>query len=78
MTGKDLIIYILKNGLENEPIVNDGRFLGFITADEAAIKFGVGLATINAWVEYGWLPGLKIGKEIYIPKDALFNIESKE
>ena len=70
MTGKDLIIYILKNNLEDEPIFEDGIFLGFMTAMEAAVKFGVGINTIRLWVDMGSLDGIKIGDEIYIPADA--------
>lgn len=50
MNGKDLIIYILQNGLENEPIFKDGKPLGFITMAEAAVKFKVGVPTIYALV----------------------------
>ena len=41
MTGRDLIIYILENGLEDEPIIQDGMIimknLGYIPLDEAAL-----------------------------------------
>lgn len=47
MTGRDLILYILTNGLEDKPIYEDGKILGFLTATEAAEKFNVGLATIK-------------------------------
>lgn len=67
MTGRDLIIYILANGIENEPVFKDGKFVGFITAAEAAEKMNVGVATINAWVSKKWLEGIKIGNELYIP-----------
>lgn len=70
MTGKDLIIYILENGLLDEPVFKDGRLLGFMTAMEAAIKFEVGVATIDLWVKMGSLEGIRLGDEIYIPADA--------
>ena len=70
MTGKDLIIYILENGLLDEPVFKDGRLLGFMTAMEAAIKFEVGVATIDLWVKMGSLDGIRLGDEIYIPADA--------
>ena len=31
MTGRELIVYILENGLENEPIFKNGKPIGFIT-----------------------------------------------
>lgn len=70
MTGRDLIIYILENDLENEPIYKNGRLTGFINEIEAAIMFDVGLPTIRTWVELGILPGIKIGDTIYIPAKA--------
>lgn len=70
MTGRDLIIYILENGLESEPVFKDGKLLGFMTITEAAIKFGVGLATIRVWVNCGMLEGIRIGEDIYVPANA--------
>ena len=70
MTGRELIIYILSNGLEDEPIYEDGKILGFITATEAAEKFNVGLATIKVWINEGMLDGIRIGEELYIPANA--------
>lgn len=70
MTGRDLIIYILSNGLEDQPVFEDGKFIGFMTLNEAAVKFEVGTATIRVWVNDGLLPGIRIGDIIYIPADA--------
>lgn len=70
MTGKDLIIYILSNNLENEPVYKDGKLLGFLTAAEAAAKFEVGVATVDLWWEFGLLDGIKIGDTLYIPVNA--------
>lgn len=70
MTGRELIIYILANGLEDEPIYEDDKILGFITATEAAEKFNVGLATIKVWINEGMLDGIRIGEELYIPANA--------
>lgn len=75
MTGKDLIIYILANNLENEPVFKDGKFIGFITAAEAAEKLNVGVATIYALVGLEMMEGIFIGETVYIPvseiKDSL-------
>lgn len=75
MTGKELIVYILKNDLENEPVFENGMLLGFITSIEAAIKFEVGISTIRTWVELGILDGVQIGGEIYIPPNAELKID---
>lgn len=69
VTGRDLIIYILANNLENEFVFKDGKFIGFITVDEAAAKMNVGDATIYAWITQGLLNCVVIGGTIYIPAD---------
>ena len=38
MTGRDLIVYILSNNLENEEVFKDGKFIGFIPAQEDIIS----------------------------------------
>lgn len=67
MTGKDLIIYILANNLENELVFDNGRFIGFITVGEAAVKMNVGTATIHAWIKQGRIDYIFIGNEVFIP-----------
>ena len=72
MTGKDLIIYILMNNLENEEVVNqDGVFIGFMGETEAASKFGVGVATVRAWYTCGYLKGFAVGDSIFFLKNAV-------
>lgn len=66
MTGRELIIYILSNGLEDEPIFKDGRFVGLLTVEEAAIKFNVGVETVKAWYMMGRIKGVTFGSDIYI------------
>ena len=75
MTGKDLIIYILTNNLENEPVYKDGKFIGFITAGEAAIKLDVGVATIYTMVHRKQIPGIIIGDTVHIP--ANFKVKNE-
>lgn len=70
MTGRELIIYILENGLEDEPLYKDGRIVGFMTAHEAAEKFGVGWCTIYVWANNNLLPSVRIGDQLYIPIHA--------
>lgn len=70
MTGRDLIIYILQNNLEDKPVFENGKLLGFMNVDETALKFGVGRATIELWYALGVLKGIEIGNEIYIPSNA--------
>lgn len=70
MTGKDLIIYILMNNLEDKPIFQNGKFLDFLTENEAALKFNVGINTVKIWYELGFINGIKIGDKIYIPPNV--------
>lgn len=69
MTGRELITYILNNRLEDEFVFKDGKFIGFVTVDEAARKANVGDATIYAWITQGLLSCFVIGGTIYIPAD---------
>ena len=66
MTGRDLIIYILENHLEDEELFKDGKIPGLLTYEEAAVKFAVGKETIIAWVKLGYLKSFKIYGRSYI------------
>ena len=70
MTGRDLILYILQNGLEDEPVFKDGKLVGFMRPEEAAVKFDVGESTVRAWMDAGYLPYIRIGRFIFIPAEA--------
>lgn len=70
MTGKDLIVYILKHNLENEVMFSNGYFLGFLTAEELAAKLNVGSETIKIWYKLGHLDGFKIGDTLYFSRDT--------
>ena len=67
MTGRELIVYILENGLENEPVFKDGRFIGFDTAMDVAVKSNVGLATVHAWIIQDRIKSYALREGIYIP-----------
>lgn len=69
MTGRELIVYILTNGLEDEPVIKDGRFIGFITMGDVATKMGVGIATVGTWIFQGRLKCVMIGGVPFIPAD---------
>lgn len=77
MTGRDLIIYILKNHLEDVQVFEEGNLLGFITILEAAEKMSVGVATILTWLNQGRLEGVTIGDTIYIPATSKSPMEDK-
>lgn len=75
MTGRDLILYILSNNLENEPVFKDGKFIGFITAGEAAERMNVGVATIYVWVSQKRITGVIVNNTLFIPAD--FKLEQE-
>lgn len=70
MIGRDLIIYILENKLEDERVFEDGTFLGFITPNEFASKKGVGVATVFTWIFRGQLEHVRLGNTYLIPADC--------
>lgn len=67
MTGRDLIVYILENHLEDEPVFKDGTFVGFISEGEFASKLEVGTQTVRTWVDLNIVNGMYIGDKLYIP-----------
>lgn len=69
MTGREMIIYILQHNLEDEEIFKDGVFIGFASEEEAAVKLGVGIATVRTGVMLGVIPGFMIGNKAYIIKE---------
>ena len=77
MTGRDLIIYILENNLEDQEIFKDGKIIGLLTINEAAVKFGVGSYTIKTYISMNWLPSVKIGEAVYVPANAELKKEDK-
>ena len=66
MTGRELIVHILENNLEDEPIFKDGKIVGFMTADEAAVQLDYGKATIISMFVRHELDGYKFGDTVYI------------
>ena len=77
MTGRDLIVYILQNNLEDEPVFKDGKFIGFVTDVEAAKNMGVGVATIHAMIEQGMLEGVQINNIVYVNTVSKFPEDKK-
>lgn len=70
MTGKELILYILQNDLENEIVVKDGVFIWLMSEEEAAVRFNVGVETVKAWYVCGMLSGTKIGDRLYFLRNV--------
>lgn len=65
MTGRELIVFIMQNKLEDKVLVE------LMSETEAAAKFDVGVATLRVWYEYGYITGgLDIGGVLYFLKDT--------
>ena len=77
MTCRDLIVYILTNGLEDEPVFKDGKFVGFMTKEEVAIQLNTGTATVEALVSRDMLEGIQIGDTVYISANSCLLSECK-
>lgn len=60
MTGRELIIYILQNRLEDEVIIDTE------SVEEVALYYGVGVSTVRAWYEMGQIDGIKINDTLYL------------
>ena len=67
ITGKDLMLYIIKNELYDKPLVNkDGRFFGAMTVEEAALRYKVGISTIRVYCKHGILHSVNIDGKLWI------------
>ena len=72
MTGKDIIMFILKYDLVNEKIFTEDIINeALVHESKVAEYFGVGIATIRAMYELGTLHGFEINGELYFPKAIL-------
>ena len=74
MTGRDLIIYILSNNLEDEPVFKDGKIIGFLTVHEAAAKMNVGVETVRVLIQQDRLKHIKIGETYLVSVDCELTI----
>lgn len=72
MTGREMIVHILMNKLEDEDIFKDGKLVGYITADEVAKEFDVGMETVKVWIDQGMIDGvIKLNSRFLIPENWL-------
>lgn len=78
MTGRELIIYILQNGLENEEVIKDGKFIGFKTMEEVAEELIVGAETVRVWCKLHMIEHVKVGDTYLIPGNYTNPLEKKQ
>lgn len=71
MTGRELIMYILENKLEDVDVYEFIFYSdAFLDIHQVARKFEVGEATVNAWVTSGYLKAFVINGKLRIPSNA--------
>lgn len=82
MTGRDLIVYILTNHLENAEIRNGKLMVSgndFMKDEQVASILGVGMATVRVWYENDYFEGgCREDGVIYVPKDEVIRILSEK
>lgn len=76
MTGRELIIYILENNLENEEMFSEDtvKLPGLLTLEEAAINMNTGISTVRTLYMLGKIKGCRIGGQIYIYDKKASNV----
>ena len=68
MTGRELIMYILENHLEDEPVFQNGTFIGYVPDAKLAEMLGVGVATVHTWILLGRVKdAIMIGDTMFVP-----------
>lgn len=72
MTGRELMLFILENHLEDVVIFDGENFRGFVTLDEAAVMLNYGIHTVKALYEMGKIPGFAMNGTAYIYKSKEF------
>ena len=66
MTGREIILYILENKLEDRELFTDKLMPLFVTADHAAVKWNCGTAIVKAMIEMKKVKGVKIGDNYFV------------
>lgn len=67
MTGRELIIYILQNGLEDEQVFKNGVPIGYIPVVDVATRENVGVSTVLTWLLMRNMGYIVVGSNLYVP-----------
>jgi len=74
MTGRELMIFILENHLEDVELLRDEQtivdILDLVTVDKKAAECGVGPVTVETWIRTGCMSGIEINGVKYVPAGA--------
>lgn len=67
MTGKEIIIYILQNNLEDVEFTDISvLFPNYYSIEKAAVKLNTGIETVRVLYTLGKLKGIEFNGNIYI------------
>ena len=77
MTGRDVILYILENHLEDELFFNNDSVIGLFNIYQAAVRMNVGPETIKTWFELKVVPKIQIGQTSFITVKDLEELEKR-
>ena len=78
MTGRELIMYILENHLEDEPVFQNGTFVGYVSDVKFAEMLGVGVATVRAWIMMGRINDtIMIDDAMFVPAIYINTLKSE-
>ena len=78
MTGRELIMYILENHLEDEPVFRNGTFGCYVSDVKFAEMLGVGVATVRAWIMMGRIKdAIMIGDAMFVPAIYISTLKSE-
>ena len=78
MTGRELIMYILENHLEDEPVFQNGTFVGYVSDVKFAELLGVGVATVRACIMMGRIKdAIMIGDTMFVPAIYINTLKSE-
>ena len=78
MTGRELVMYILENHLEDEPVFQNGTFVGYVSDVKFAEILGVGVATVRAWIMMGRIKdAIMFGDAMFVPAIYINTLKSE-
>lgn len=80
MTGREIIIYILENGLENVEMIPKEDFeltLSLIPIEEVASMTELGVESVKAWVSMGYLDTVDKNGKTYVVRNDKFKVFAK-
>lgn len=66
MTGRDLIVYIIENHIEDVELFSDVTKSFLLPVEKAAVELECGVATVKALLSIGKIKDIKFNDKYYI------------